>query len=84
MTTASRCRSCHAEVVWAVTSAGKRMPVDPQPTDDGNMILTEDDPPQALVVPTGQAALFAVGTGAHRFTSHFVTCPDADQHRRPR
>lgn len=43
-----RCRSCAAPVLWCITPAGRRAPVDP----DG--------------------------------TSHFATCPEATQWRKPR
>jgi hypothetical protein len=81
----NHCRSCNAHVLWAVTEAtGKRIPIDPDPTPGGNVILSDDDPPVALVLPTGQASLFALGTGADRYTSHFATCPNADAHRKAR
>jgi hypothetical protein len=60
------------------------MPVDAQPTPDGNVIISDDDPPLAVVMPPGQAALFAVHTGADRYTAHFATCPNAEQHRKDR
>jgi hypothetical protein len=79
----NNCRSCGAPIVWAVTEAtGRRMPIDPEPTSGGNVILSDDNPPVALVLPAGQASLFAHGTGADRFTSHFATCPNADAHRK--
>jgi len=42
------CSSCGAPILWVVTQAGKRMPLDP----DG--------------------------------TTHFATCPNADEHRKPK
>ncbi len=78
----NRCRSCHAPVRWAVTANGKRIPVDADPmAEGGNLLLSLDDPPTATVVDPG--ALMLVDDGK-RFVSHFVTCPDADEHRRPR
>jgi hypothetical protein len=81
----SACRSCGAEIVWAITGSGKRMPVDADPTPDGNLILT-DDPPHAVMLVQGQDSLFAAGAGGDspRYTSHFATCEFADQHRRTR
>lgn len=35
----STCRSCGAEVLWAKTRAGKAMPVDPEPTAEGNVLV---------------------------------------------
>lgn len=76
-----RCRSCQAPIRWAVTEAGKRIPVDVEPTPDGNMLLSLDDPPVAAVVRPGELQLVDDG---QRFVSHFATCEFADQHRRPR
>jgi hypothetical protein len=80
MATTTRCRSCRAEIFWAATSHGKRMPVDAQPVEDGNLVIAPGDLPTAYVVDPGQPDL----TGEPRYTSHFASCPHADQHRRPR
>jgi hypothetical protein len=75
----STCSSCGAEVAWTRTRTGKRMPLDPHPRADGNVIVD---------VATDTAIVLAPGTpmpvGVPRFTSHFATCPHADQHRRTR
>lgn len=67
------CRSCGAAILWAVTPAGKRMPVDAQPTkrislDSYGVKTFGDLAPVANVVDT--------------YTSHFATCPSAAQHRK--
>ncbi len=81
------CRSCGADIIWAVTSTGSRMPVDAQPVDGGNVLLTErgapvsGNPPLATVVgKQAQPNLF--GDDGPRYVSHFSTCPNADSHRR--
>ena len=65
----SRCKSCNAEIWWGVTEAGKPMPLD----------------------NTSHKGVVAVGTdldGNERvrvvdvFTSHFATCPNAEEHRK--
>lgn len=73
----SACRSCGAEVFWAVTTSGKRMPVDAEPVQgtEGNVYIVEGDPPLAVV---------GTHTEGPTYTSHFATCPQASQHRRPR
>lgn len=75
----SRCRACDAPIVWAVTSAGKQMPVDATPNVKGNIVLYEDrgGKPLALVVESGR-----VSSDAPRYVSHFATCPKADQFRK--
>lgn len=35
------CKSCGAEIFWAVTQKGKRMPVDTEPREDGNLEIVE-------------------------------------------
>jgi hypothetical protein len=81
----SRCRSCGAPIRWAVTVNGKRMPVDDQPTPGGNVSTVPNGAGPglllALVHPPGQTTLDA---DEPRFTSHFATCPNADQHRKDR
>jgi hypothetical protein len=80
----STCRTCRAPIVWVVTAAsGTSMPVDPDPVPDGNLELIDAGPgqqPRAVVVDPGQLSL----DGAPRYVSHFVTCPQADQHRKAR
>lgn len=75
--TESRCRSCDQLIAWCLTPKGKRMPVDPEPDPDGNVIVWS-----AL----GQQRCRVVKTDEHvhgmRYTSHFATCPHADEHRR--
>ena len=80
----SRCTSCNANIIWATTAAtGKAMPVDVEPHPGGNVLLTErvGRSPLAEVVAPGQDSLIA---GEPLRRSHFVTCPQADQHRRSR
>ncbi|MEU2800345.1 hypothetical protein [Streptomyces sp. NPDC007117] len=36
------CRRCHAPICWALTTAnGKRQPVDAQPSEEGNLAVTQ-------------------------------------------
>lgn len=77
------CRSCHAPILWAVTGKGSSMPVDPDPVPDGNLELLDTRPgmqPRVVVVDPQQPTL----DERPRYVSHFVTCPNADQHRRTR
>lgn len=72
---ASFCRSCKAPVNWYKTTAGKNMPIDPDPHPDGNVRIDVVSN-VAQVVPKGSHHVL--------YRSHFATCPDAGQHRRPR
>lgn len=76
----ARCRSCQAEIVWAETERGKRMPVDAAPNPrNGSIVLRER---------AGEAPLAIAGVpdeafpGEPRYTSHFATCPEAARWRR--
>lgn len=79
----ARCTSCNAPIVWAFTSTGKRMPVNPDPVVGGNVVLlTGNQQPEAQVLGAAEVARrAALGLLCH--TSHFATCPQADAHRRP-
>lgn len=70
------CRSCGAPIVWCVTPAGNRMPVDADPSPRGNLVLEGE---LARVVPAPDLL-----DRRPRHTSHFATCPNADQHRKVR
>ena len=82
------CRSCSAPILWAVTIAGRIMPLDAEPNPDGN------------VVPTGKRGRTRAGSAIEvrveaarqqtldvddpivRYMPHHATCPDADKWRR--
>jgi hypothetical protein len=66
----SHCRSCGAEIEWAVTPKGRRIPLDPGTRDDGNI----------QVDAWGTA--WVVGAWQGDRVSHFATCPHHDKHRR--
>lgn len=79
---ANTCKSCGASIHWAYTESGKRMPVDAEPTAAGNIRLVRRknqnggrDPFAIVVKPDIEPNLR---------TSHFVTCPNAKQHRSTR
>jgi hypothetical protein len=78
--TVQRCRSCPADIVWAVTTRGRPMPVDAEPHPDGNIRLI---PRMGLTTPRAEVVT-EPRPGEQLRHSHFTTCPDAGQHRRPR
>jgi len=79
----SECRSCKAPAVWAHTETGAMM-VDYEPSSSGNIELTyERGRWRARVLAKAELELLA-GEGLVLRTSHFATCPNADQHRRRR
>lgn len=88
----SACRSCGAAIWWGITAAGKAMPIDVEPTADGNVVRTGqmlpsrngDYLPEVEVRAVEPQPFDAPEDNAPRFTSHFATCPHADEHRRAR
>lgn len=75
------CGSCSAPVIWAITTQAKKMPVDAEPTSDGNVAL--EARPVGLPVARVLSTAKQFGrTGLRK--SHFATCKFAAQHRRRR
>lgn len=77
----SHCSTCERPLLWAWSEHGKRIPIDPEPTTDGNIVLRR--------IATGADSVAHVlgrdeETDEERYTSHFATCPQADTHRRRR
>lgn len=77
-----RCRSCGASIAWVVTAAkGNRMPLDPQPVDDGNVWVIEQ--PEHFPPVVGVALQHSdIPVGTETYVSHFVTCKDANKWRK--
>lgn len=82
MTASVPCRSCGAPMWWATTEAGKAIPLDDQPTPDGNLAVHRD--PNGVLHARGLVLDEEPLEHEHRATSHFATCPHANQHRRRR
>ena len=71
------CRSCGAAILWCETTGGKRMPLDAKPAK--TIVLDGDGPRSVAAGDQHPAPLARVIDG---YTSHFVTCPNAAQHRK--
>lgn len=74
-----KCRSCGAEIIWAYMLPGKKAaPIDAAATYDGNIVLRDHG---------SSVVAHILAPGDHRsdneptYTSHFATCPDADEWR---
>lgn len=67
------CSSCGAPIVWATTVNGKAIPLDPEPTTFGNLVVVDGiaRPPRI-----GDDVPFL------QYVSHFATCPNAAVHRK--
>lgn len=77
----ARCGSCHSEIEWATSEAGRAIPIDAQPVDDGNLAVRRvgNELHSRVVKPDDE-----LGPDEKRGVSHFATCPNANQHRKPR
>ena len=64
-----RCRSCNAEVVWARTKAGKLNPM-------------QLDARGTWVIVDGTARTMELGDTGPYYSSHFATCPQANDWRK--
>lgn len=75
------CKSCLRPVRWVLTDAGKRMPLDPEPFEGGNVWVDHYEGGMPIVrVASSRAAVPAAE--ALVYLSHFVTCPNADKWRK--
>lgn len=81
-----QCRSCDAPVRWAVSrTTGKRLPLDPAPTPNGNLGIVEAYQQDGQPMSTPVVAVNPTrALTNYRYLSHFVTCPNADDHRSKR
>lgn len=74
------CRSCNAEIVWAVTVKDRRIPIDPEPASDGNITLLD----QGRYRPPLAQSHMVRADGMKYYKSHFATCPQSKAWRKPR
>jgi hypothetical protein len=76
----AKCKSCGAEIIWAINENGKRVPLDAKNFIPKGLFTLEaegrdyDKPPRAVAVGTKPLGLI--------YQTHYATCPDADQWRR--
>lgn len=63
----------------------RRMPLDPEPAENGNVLIAEVGGEDVATVLSGHELAMARAERKPLFLSHFATCPNARQHRgRPR
>ena len=71
-------RGCGQGFAWAITTKGKRQPIDPEPVPDGNIALGRDE--------EGVLRSCSLGPGdapkGDRYVTHFFTCPHAARFRK--
>lgn len=77
----SACKSCGAPVKWARTEASnKPMPLDVQMVMGGNVIVVDRADTHAPIVRVLKKG--EVDPERAAYQSHFVSCPERDQHRK--
>jgi hypothetical protein len=64
----ANCKGCGAEIIWAMTEREKPMPLDAKSEKRFILRLPQGDRASTQLVET--------------YTSHFVTCPKADEFRK--
>jgi hypothetical protein len=87
----ANCRSCGAEIEWAVTEKdGKPTPVNPEPVPGGTILLRHvivGKPPIAHVTTKDEREELSQqarsrGEESVLFVSHFATCNDPERWRK--
>ena len=63
-----------------MAKTGRKNPLDPEPSDQGNVIVDADSG-EAEALPAERAALLREA-GAALYISHFATCPNRSKFRR--
>lgn len=75
----SKCQSCGAEIIWAMTQTNKRTLVDAKPVPNGNIYLVHRGPDQP---PLAVHAKFSRPVGeVPKYRSHFASCRDRHKWR---
>lgn len=77
----SECKRCKAEIVWARTGRGKKLPLDAKPSSAGVFILEGGAHNPVTYRLSNDAA--ATYTG-EKYQAHWATCPAADDFRNKR
>lgn len=74
------CRSCSKLVLWCIWASGKRMPVDAEAVDHGDIVLTLRGGEYGELVASKLVP--ELHQGRRRFVSHFSTCKQAGTWRK--
>jgi hypothetical protein len=81
---ACRAKGCNTAIIWTRTDKGRWMPVEAEPSDDGNVVIMwsgSDVRARVLTVVQTRDRQLLQG---RLHVSHFAACPEADRFRRPR
>lgn len=81
----SNCRACGAEIMWIkMKGTGKNMPVDAKPISYSENLHPGAEGALTLVTAGGTIVRTQFDPAGDKvgYTSHFATCPNAEQFRR--
>ena len=80
----AKCRSCGSNIIWVRMTSGKNMPCDWKPIHYKPACPDEEGQIVTLITPGGKVVHGIPEWTSDNFgyTSHFATCPNAEEHRR--
>lgn len=67
----SECRHCHQQIAWCKTTAGRSMPIDPEPSARGNVFAQYE---AGVLVGRVRVGAEPIPPGTP-FMPHWATCP---------
>jgi hypothetical protein len=77
------CRGCGKPIAWALTAAGRWIPIDAAPESRGNLIIVDHVETKKGVAPRVNVTNDAPEVGGEpRYVAHFATCPKATMYRK--
>lgn len=77
-----KCRSCGAAIIWSETKNGRLIPLDAVSSLAG-LFFVSPGGHAVHVDAKGEFAESCRANSSKRYTSHFATCPNAAEHRKP-
>jgi hypothetical protein len=80
----SACSACGQDLTWCLTSAGKRAPINTQPSDDGNVLVLQPKnlTEKLAITLSGESLELARKHGLPLHLNHHADCEFAEQFKR--
>lgn len=75
-----RCKSCQQVIRWKKTQAGKAIPLDPDPSEKGNIAIANNG--DAVILNQQEIEDYNLRGSGLLYVCHFATCPYAHVHRK--
>lgn len=75
------CRFCGARITWFQTLTGRRIPVDEDPVENGNIVVVARVEKFLCRVFKNSQTAQAIMPGEPRYVSHLTTCREAEKWR---